>query len=117
MTDLNFASLQQFLPDESIRWDGFGAPVYINLNQLVDDSNLTPESLILESFGRLLDALVAVQNSVNAARSTASPPLSPINLVEKSISSHNGNPVYQWAFQVEIEASASLNNPINPLEN
>jgi len=115
MTDFNFATLQEVLPDESIRWDGFGTPVFINLNRLVDDSNLTPESLILESFGRLLDALVAIQNNINASRVMANPPLSPINLIEKSISSHNGNPVYQWAFQIEIEASASLNNPINPL--
>ena len=117
MTDLDFASLQQFLPDESLRWEGYGTPVFININRLVDDIGLTPEALVLESFGRLLDALAAVQSSINASRSSANPPLSPINVIEKSISSHNGNPVYQWAFQIEIEASASLNNPINPVGN
>jgi hypothetical protein len=115
--NFDFASLQQLLPNESISWAGFGTPVFININRLVDDANLTPEALVLEAFGRLLDALAAMQSDINAARSSANPPQSPINVIEKSISSHNGNPVYQWAFQVEIEASASLNNPINPLEN
>lgn len=114
MTTLDFASLQQVLPDSSMSWAGFGAPLNLNLTAVTQNNELTPESLLLEAFGRLLDALVELQSTINQERSIASPPQSPINVIEKSISSHNGNPVFQWAVQIEVAASSSLNDPINP---
>ena len=109
MTTLNFADLQQVLPDESITWAGFGAPVLLNLSNATDNTELTPESLVLEAYGRLLDALLALETAINVERET------PINVIEKTITAHNGNPVYQWVLKIEVEASTSLNNPIDPL--
>lgn len=109
MSTLDIATLQQNLPDESIVWGGFGTPVMANLSAISGDAELTPESLLLETYGRLLDALVAVQSSINESREN------PINVIQKTVLAQQGNPVYQWTVRIEVEASTSLNNPVNPL--
>lgn len=110
MSDFDFATLQQYLPPESLRWEGFGTPVTLNLSAIAGDAELTPESLVLEVYGRLLDALAAIQASLNESRET------PINVVQKSVAAQGGNPVFQWAFRLEIDGSSALNNVVNPLE-
>jgi hypothetical protein len=109
MSNLDFATLQRKLPDESIVWGGFGTPINANLSAISGDEELTPESLVLETYGRLLDALLAVQNDINASRE------SPINLIQKTVLAQQGNPVFQWTVRIEVAASSSLDNPINPL--
>lgn len=110
---LNFANLLSKLPEDSIVWAGFGLPVQMNANAITGDT-LTPESNPLETLARLLDALVQVESDVNAARAAATPALSPVNFVSKSIAVNGANPVYEWTLRIEVNASASLNNIVSP---
>lgn len=107
---MNFAALGNQLPDNSVVWNGFGNPTTINLNNLTGDT-ITPESPVLEAMAKLMQGLYQLQQETNAVRATQKKPA--IDIVERKVEvSANGNPLYIYSLNVEINAVAALNNVV-----
>ncbi|KAM3091749.1 hypothetical protein ACKFKF_32660 [Phormidesmis sp. 146-12] len=105
---INFAGLDQVLPDETMTWRGFGEPVMLNLNRLTGDA-LTPESSVIEAMGKLLNSLHQLQTQLNEQRQQADQPL--LTSFSKVVTVNaNGNPIVKLGIELEIDLEASLNN-------
>lgn len=108
----DLASLRDHLPPDATIWRGDGTDWLLNLSQLTDDV-LAPDSNFIEPVGRLLQAVVNLQNDINAARAAQDPPLAPVSLITKSItSSPRGNPVHN--FQISIEERSLFTEVVDP---
>lgn len=108
----NLAELRDHLPPDSCIWRGDGSDWLLNLSQMTDDV-LLPESNFIEPVGRLLQSIVALQSEVNAERAAQTPPLPPVTLVQKTIStSAAGNPVHE--FVIKIEEKSTFAEVVDP---
>lgn len=108
---MNFAELAQKLPENATSWGGFGEPLIINTNNLTGDT-VTPESNVLETYAKLLEAAIVFQNELNEQRTLAGLP--PVAIVAKTIGQEGGNPTFTYTFKVTIASGTALNNLLIP---
>ncbi len=108
---MNFAQLGEKLPAEAVVWGGFGLPLTINANRVTGDS-VTPETNVLETYAKLLEAAVQFQAELNQQRSLSGLP--PVAIVAKTIGAEDGNPTFTYSLKVTIAAGTALDNLLIP---
>lgn len=109
---LTFDRLSEKLPEESIRFPG--AIMTIDVANLTGD-NLDPTASVIEAYARLLQGLLDLQTTINEERVTANPPLTPVNLISRSVGlSTTGNPQYTYSVNFEFNNTDIFNNVVDP---
>jgi hypothetical protein len=108
---LNFAQLGEKLPVESVRWAGFGSPLTLNANSITEDS-VTPETGVLETLAKLLEAAYQAQEAMNMQRELAGQER--LTIVRRTVITDNDTPIFNYTLEVEIDIQAALNNLVDP---
>lgn len=109
---LNFAKLAEKLPVESTLWPGFGAPLSLNANRITGDS-VTPETGVLETLAKLLEATYQAQADINTQRALAGQ--EPITLIRRSVIVDDDTPIFNYTLEVRVDIESALNNLLDPL--
>lgn len=108
---LNFSQLSQKLPENTTSWAGFGEPLIINTNTLTGDA-VTPETGVLETLAKLLEAAYNAQQEINTQRELAGE--STFSIVRRTVVVENDTPVFNYTLEVRVDIQSALNNLLDP---
>lgn len=108
---LNFQQIAEKLPVESTLWPGFGSPLTLNANRITGDS-VTPETGVLETLAKLLEAAYQAQKDINTQRELAGQ--STIAIVRRTVIVEDDTPVFNYTLEVRVDTQAALNNLLDP---
>ena len=109
---ITFSAIAPYLPAGALEFVG-NNQLKLNLNQVTGDS-LNLDAAAIKAILKLLEALSNFTLAINTARTTANPPLPPIELCEKHLAGTVEAPTFQYVVVVGIDPNSFINNVIDP---